>query len=82
MTYNLLNDADQCQSESYESLLVNLYNFLSQKQDCSDFDKKLKEKIIETYKILKSDSDQEKKFAEDFANKSLFKDGNTSTRTL
>ena len=28
MTYNLLNDADQSQEDSYQSLLVNTYNHL------------------------------------------------------
>ena len=82
MTYNLLTDIDWCEQDSYQSLLVNLHNFISQKEKCSDFDNALKDKIFETYKILFENDESEKKFKEDFHKGNLFQSDIIESKTV
>lgn len=81
MTYNLLNDADRIEQDSYQALLLAVYNFLSQKDDSSEWATKLKESIAETHRILFEDDLSEKKFCEDFTKKELLKSEKMDSKT-
>lgn len=79
MTYNLINEADDPNPQSYEALLVKAYLFLLNKDGLDE----VKDQIVKSFQILTQDSNEWKKFREDFESGQLnLEDSQVLEKTL